>query len=1472
MKADNQDGNKHQENHAGLGGIGMFVRNHKILSSILALLCLFFLGAYMYVSSQSFMGKAAEIAKTQAGEALGTQVEIGGVAITSPRAIDIHDVVVYDKDSRRMADVEHVTVKFSPLSMLSNPGAEAISSVDVENVKAELVQREDESWNCEDLISDDTSKSNFTGKINLKNAQVTGKLNGHTGNGQSLTANVESLALNFADQPDSGSIRVDELVAKVKDTEIKGSGSFGGTRQTLVLKTGDVNLQDYLAFIPEGTIPDIVTDIGGHLDKLDVAATMTGQDISLSGKADFSRGTAVVMGTKIENTRGLVVFNDKDASVFVRADAAGQEAAVHGKVFWDKGTPYMKLIAETQGFDPSKILTEIPFQGKVAATALITGSFTDPVVDGTFKVDSGSAYGFGFSNAEAKAKYESGRVIVRSFSVDVFGGNVKGEGEFNSKDSTYLGHAVIDKVDASQLSEYVGDVGGFVSGDVAVSGQGADIDGITAYGSIHGEACSYKGIQLEEAKLSFYKKNGDIRIDAADVKVPNGGTLTADGKINLDAGTIDTSFYGTHLDMSLIKGIDSRLDAEGLADIQGTVKGALSNPVVKTEFSAIKGSILKQPFRTMHGALRGNLDGVKVDSFSMENGGDPVWIAQGVVGFTGKKVLNLRVDTMKARMEDLAALVAPGQPITGNVDNVITITGTMDDPKIQGYVHFYDGSYNGLLLQGMDGDYFLDDGILTLQVFHVYSPMVDMVLNGTVDVKKNYELNLTVAAKDFQMDRLGRKLPYPAAGRGSFEGHITGTAENPLFDGKVEAPELNINGVDVLDSKATITYAGSRVNFEELSFKQNGGSYKFKGNANVSNGKLRGKLEVEQGDINALMALGNLKNDVVHGRINCKIDIAGTISDPMAHLDGYMAQGTVGGCDVSNIIMDIGFSHNVATIDTFTGSQGTDGSFDIKGQVDLDGPMSADVTATGIDAKIISGLVNLDTGIKGKINANAHVGGTTKNPDVELKLNVENSGVGFSTFDTIEGELHLKDGIINVNKLRAAAQMNKKTGYSVAASGKIPLAALDASSPAADASRQFDLTISLDDADLGILPVLTKQVEWGLGALDGTLRLTGNAQKPYLNGSVTMKGGALKLAKLEKPITDMNVQMDVVASHVHLKECSGKMGSGTYDLTGSLDLNGYTPTNYNFSLVADKLDVQADFYKGPLTANLTLSQQDVFIWKNVPKISGSVTIADTLLSIPSLPDSTGDLPRILLDVNLDLGKNVRFYSSLGADVKLAGGVYFGGTTDYPRTSGSIYVTKGTVSYLKTAFKVREAVARFGVQGTFIPNLTLRADTKIAKTTVYLSLDGPADQMDFKLASSPAMSKSEIIQFLTLRSAYQSGHSIDQDFSNMLNIGFQMSVLSEIENSVRNVLNLDEFTITRDTLTGKKDAVNDRREVYNVTVGKYLSDKVMVEFTKGINSQTYKYNLTYDFNDRIGMKISRDEEHSTEFTIEARFTF
>lgn len=66
---------------------------------------------------------------------------------------------------------------------------------------------------------------------------------------------------------------------------------------------------------------------------------------------------------------------------------------------------------------------------------------------------------------------------------------------------------------------------------------------------------------------------------------------------------------------------------------------------------------------------------------------------------------------------------------------MVTITGTVDKPFVTGYLHLYRGSYAGYLLNGMDGDYTFDGESFDLTDFHVFSPLVDMDLNGRFSKK-----------------------------------------------------------------------------------------------------------------------------------------------------------------------------------------------------------------------------------------------------------------------------------------------------------------------------------------------------------------------------------------------------------------------------------------------------------------------------------------------------------------------------------------------------------------------------------------------------------------------------------------------------------------------------------------------------------------------------------------------------------------
>jgi translocation and assembly module TamB len=328
-------------------------------------------------------------------------------------------------------------------------------------------------------------------------------------------------------------------------------------------------------------------------------------------------------------------------------------------------------------------------------------------------------------------------------------------------------------------------------------------------------------------------------------------------------------------------------------------------------------------------------------------------------------------------------------------------------------------------------------------------------------------------------------------------------------------------------------------------------------------------------------------------------------------------------------------------------------------------------------------------------------------------------------------------------------------------------------------------------------------------------------------------------------------------------------------LDGSLDLDGLTPNHYDFNLVLDRLDIQSKFFRGPLNAQLHLADTD-FYGHHWPKLSGQIDFKDCTVSVPAIPDSDGSLPEVVFDVQVNVGDKVHFYSPYLYDLYLAGQFHVGGVTSHPKMSGSLQVKRGgTINYLKTVFKVREGTAYFNQVGSFLPSIDFLADTRLTQAKVFLSAKGPlGGNMDLQLTSSPEMSQTQIIQMLTLRNAYKSGQT-NMDVGDLLSVGLQMSFLSEVEGAMKDFLYLDQFAISRgngsafDTHTAETDT---NKYDFNVEMGKYISDKVMLKYTRGLGGTNInRYGVQYDVNDRLGLTLER-EGGAYVVGLEARTTF
>ncbi|MBR4384752.1 MAG: hypothetical protein IKP64_14500, partial [Selenomonadaceae bacterium] len=526
------------------------------------------------------------------------------------------------------------------------------------------------------------------------------------------------------------------------------------------------------------------------------------------------------------------------------------------------------------------------------------------------------------------------------------------------------------------------------------------------------------------------------------------------------------------------------------------------------------GEFFKQPFDSIQLAASGNLSGVHIDKFNLEKGGKLNWtVAEGSsIGLTGEKVLSVELNTNLARAEDIAALVAPDQPITGNVTNTVKVTGTIDKPQVAGIIKFNRGSYHGVLLSGMEGEYFLDGEILRLQNFEITSPMVDAIFNGTFNTKTQ-QMDFVVQGNDINLRRFQAKLPdtYVATGHAKFEGLIKGTPAVPICEGELKSEEIFLNGVSLTDIYGHVLLNGKNLFLEEFHFTEGDGQYKVHWNANLDTQAMSGEVVVTKADIPNLFKIADQKTDLITGKLDSTILIGGTIPKPSVSLIGEIVSGTFATYDISNISIDASLANNVVRINKLEGYQGDKGKISMSGTADLAGSLNVKLIAKDIALAMFAkaaGYKNDD--ISGTTNIIAQLSGTTEDPFGEVLVTSSGSIKG-STFDLLHGHFLLKDRRVNVEELRIERELGGKV-VSANAEGFIPIKALTAGTKEnLPDDEQLNLSLSLDGADLSLLPVLSNYVAWGVGNLEGAIKVTGTAAHPQVNGQVSLIDGSVKV-------------------------------------------------------------------------------------------------------------------------------------------------------------------------------------------------------------------------------------------------------------------------------------------------------------------------------------------------------------------------
>lgn len=1442
------------------------MRKKAIVLAAVALLAIGIAGAFFYSKSQTAMAGMSGRLETELSSALGGSVTVGSLEIKSINRIVINDVTVRDGRGQPLLTGEEVTVVFNPLTLLRGTAAiNAVQELIVEKPRIYLTRNADGSWNIDELLERTRSdESAFAGKITLQK----GLLDVRMPEGQWRLADIDG-SFDFSGKPDVAM----KLAATYEGAQLDVSGRVNKQGSSLLtLSAANLPLGELKALVPQQFA---VKPVAGRLAKLEVILRRDKGEVVFAGNAELAGVDADIAGLPVRDTRGSVAFSDKQVFLFpLTAKVYGQNITVRGKIGTDQVEPVLGLTVAADNFDPAAVDAAMPVRGPLAFTVDVGGTPARPVASGEIHLSQGEVNGYQVNDAVAKFSLVESALTVKELHATALGGRVSGSGTI-----------LLDKKQYSlQVSGRDIDLAAIPFLGINATGRGdvdCRLDGVQTLtaAKVAGTASFRSGLlaNIPYAGLScgFYRDDQRLTVDYLTLDFAPGllsakGTV-ADGRLNL-------TFFAQGVPLSILAAQAGGIDLAGAADGEGQVGGTADAPVVSARFTAYNGQALYQPFTLAKGSFTATPAMITLHDVEAVDGVTSHRV-NGTIGLTGERELNLAMSTRKARAENIVKLIMPGERLTGNVDNDVNITGPLANFTADGKVKLTEGSFRGYLIAKGEGTYRRQGQLTELKDFVIDSLNAKVRLDGTIAADNR--LNLDIIARDIELATLQVNFPYPVGGQANFDGKLTGTIESPIFNGAVAAKSLKLNGQELSDVGGQISATSEQLSIPTFGFSQGGGKFSFAGGINFKPGTIYGNLSAENGSVASLLAILNVPAKGIDGRLEGQVQVGGTLAKPNIWLTGTMTNGKIKNYPLENIDVDISLENNVVTINRFYAKQGS-GMLAVRGTAAIDGPLNLEIGGRSLDAGLLTAWLDTNVDPKGKLTFTAQVTGTTYDPHAAVSLEIEGGGVANATFDVLYGLFVLDKGNIEVNQL-----LLSKGSYRASAYGKIPLAALNREGRArATIADQMDLKVRLEQANLSILPLLTKEVAWATGETKGEVTIGGTLAQPLIYGSLTVTDGTVKLASLADPLQKVGVDIQFEGDKINIKTFDGHMGSGSYRMTGTAAVIGRAFADYRLLLVMDNLAINSKYFKGPLNGTLTLNSSDA----GRPVLGGQLVFENMTANIPFIPEFSPTGLDVGLDLEVVAGKKVHLSNPYFYDLWIEGKAKFAGTTLAPAVSGRFKAVRGTVNYLHTAFQVDSASANFTQYGSLLPVVRMTASTKLEMTKVTLAVNGPLNAMDVRLSSEPGMNQQEILSLLTLRSHYYdknqaggSGNGLGrEEVLTLLNTGLQMRFMVEAESAFRNAFGVDEFRLVRSTLAndstsgiggtnGKTTSIGDR-EVYNVEIGKYVTDRLFLSYTMGLDHNETSAYMRYDLSPRLSLNWTMGEYNNRRVGLEARFNF
>ena len=1381
-------------------------------------------GASINPMAQTYI---APMVKEQVNNVINGSIDYDSLRINWNGDVVLTDVIIKDRDGHLVGTAQEVAVgvKLSSLPKIiggNTSGATAISSVIVEAPDFHIWQLADGSWSITKLVkpSDPNKSGTFDGSVTINDGRVALRTK------DGIKRNVENLDGTMA--LDMSGISKGAFTADVDGSAITLNGKIDMNNVSnfdLFVQADEIDTAGIMSFVP---LRKDLSVTSGKLQDLHLNLKSEDGKYIMSGNVGFKGLTGTYKrGNTIYNITdgtGRIMLNN-DQIVISRSSwrVNDQVTKINGLVTLGKDEEYLNLNVVADKVDLEAI-TDVGVSGIVGGRAHIGGTTVAPRVDATIASDGISYNGYYIDRLQGDIVYDNGLVRTDDVRLSVGEGSAKVKGQYVVDTGDFDTTIKIQNLPLGTFTkDMTSPVTGNIDGEMRILGKNNQVTDVV--GAVEGRQIGIRGVVVDTAKANF--THADNSTNMTVVGTIGDGALSGYGYIQ--NGNIDATISGNALPLTALSPIIGQ-DVDGTLNTSFAIQGTLDNPNVM-------GTVWGQEVH-YKGARFNNIHGdIKLDNhiLTITNGhigdGDGGYDVNGWYNLN-TDVLDLNAKARAARIENVIRTVTD-VPITGWFETDNYITGTAANPIIEGRAHLWDGSAYGKLVTNAFAKYNYQNDTLELYRFDIEGYGATITGGGTVSKEA---INIDFEGKKIDMGRLLINTDYKVDGLLSGRGQITGSVDNPQFNGYISSDALSVNGELLNDIHGRVYADKSVVNVQDFTFAEaDGGRYTAKGGMKFDDSRqLFGVLDVTNGSVKNLLTLLDRPNEHIDGKLNGSVEIGGTRDNPSVNVTGKINDVSIDEKIVGDATIDASLANRKFKVTTLK-LPVDEGLIAIGGTMDLDGQADLQVALKDVDIVPFLPLMGKDIQATGWVTGVVNITGETKNPKVELSGAVESgsfNGVGIDEGFVLAT---MQDQVIQIQRIQGA-----KSGYKLSVYGKIPLAAIFTSGyiPAND-SKSMDVTIDFNEADMAVIPLLTTSVKEATGPLKGTVHITGTIDQPEAYGTVSVRNGTMKLASVENQITGIDGDL-IFSGQQGDFQSRINMGKGSAGLAAKVNWSGHTLTNYKAAVQLEDLEVRSEYVRGPLNGELYIADRD-----GLPTLIGTLNLEKIQFKIPLSLQSSESTKDMGVDVTVHAGKGVRLYDRTLYNMFISGDVHFGGSLQNPTASGQFDVRNGTFKYLSHVFNITKGNAHF-VGGSYLPNLQLEAETNVSNYTIMLGVKGTVDHMDLSLSSNPTLSRKQIISMLTFGRGADSNSSTltNEDVNAVATAGLQMFAFGYVQDALQNTLGLDRINITTGSIDSDEPTNKETASNYNIEIGKYVLPRVMLTYSQGINNKQNKYGIEY----------------------------